>query len=47
MPVCLNCGHSVRNKTGRRFIKSCSRCTKLFSDNVKDDIDNMIKEFLK
>ena len=46
MSVCLNCNHKFKTRTGRRFVKSCGNCTKLFPDNVKDDIDDMIKEFL-
>jgi predicted Zn-ribbon and HTH transcriptional regulator len=42
MTECLNCGYEYFGKA--KIVKSCSRCTKLFSDATAEKI---IKDFLK
>ena len=34
--ICENCGREV--KAGKKSVKTCSHCTKLFPDEMIDDI---------
>lgn len=42
--ICLNCGYKYSTISKHKTVDSCSQCTKLFSDEDRDD---MLKDLLK
>ena len=46
MPKCLGCGRNYKSYHGdtRKFVYSCSHCTRLFPDK---EVDKIIDDFFK